>query len=374
MITKIKHFEIVGDMEEFKSELAKKKYSGLIRNYILCKLGRELKREETESKSCIKIYFDGDGNLLTAEIFNPVGRMIDKIDFDMPCNQNEETTIKSENEPYIEEKCIVTLFDVDSAFKHGLTPGGNLTVKISNAVLMFKKIDPSPFDIYIFEPYDFLSFCYTFDNPDRMLYNYGYKLIKQTSFDIDGVVDFGWHSEFDNRGLLVREDHYSGTPWGGVLVNTVSEWTYELDKMAVTMKNIHVDESRIGSVNKYEIGEKGRIKKHYDYLYLNKKNTGLLDVKYSPENLMLEREYDYTYNDRGQIIKVITNNHFPPPPYTCDIYEYDTLGRLVDAKSYGEHGELETQIIYEYLDSLRVWMITRDYPNSWIYRYSHGLM
>jgi|GEM_PF-6811103 len=379
MIKEIKYFEIPGNTEEFMNDLDKfnregsKYYLEGIKDYILSKVGRKLESNETRGESCLKTYFDENDNLLKIKIFTADGKRRGEIEFETNDDKSgfsDKLMDVSNNPPYLEEVYTFKLFDVNSILKHNSTPEEDITLKFGETSMFFKKIVPLPYDIMMYEHGNFLSICYEFfDMPQRLLYNYGYVFIKQILYDIDGTINCGTDREFDNRGLLTREVHYYGTPWGSISVDRVDEWTYDLNERIVMMKNINVYEGKFQSVRKYEIEKDGKIKRYYSYLYKNKKTMEPLNMEFLPENLIPMDEFDYTYNERGQIIKAIRKNYFPSPTEEgYDIYEYDAQGRLVDAKSYDKNGELETWIIYEYLDDLQVRMVVRDYPNSATYQ------
>ncbi|MEO0107470.1 MAG: hypothetical protein ABIL46_09100 [candidate division WOR-3 bacterium] len=370
MKKKIETFEFIKEPKEL-SELWYRAITGclddvktkqdFVKNYFTKFLGRRLKKEETIGKQCIRVYFDNKGDLLEAKIYNTKGEGVLNINFDIPFGVEKSKPKEKLKPPFIEETGIVKILNVEDVINNCIKPEGDLVINDNEITLVFRKISLSPFDIYITDPMSFLFWDIL--NEEFLLYKKGYKLIEMAKLDIDGVIDWGKRHKFNEDGLLIRQEFYTGTPWGGTIVDEITEWNYEIKKHQVVMKHSDVRKGIVMRMSRYEIDDNGAIIRHIEYLHSPLKAKSLLN-----ENYFLSREHHYKYNENGQISEVITRNHSDFGGQTREKFSYDSENRLILEEFFDSNNKLESKTSYEYISATKVRVKSQFYPNSFVYQ------
>lgn len=358
------HLAFLGDLEGVKTK------QDFVKNYFTGFLGKRLEKEETRDKQCIRAYFDNKGDLLEGKIYDAKGYTVLNINFDLPFFSQKGKPKERLKPPFIEDTGMAKILNVQEAFRNYIKPNGNLVISDNGTTMVFKKLALSPLDIYLRDPR--YSLTPNILSKELLLYKYGYKLIEMVSIDIDGVIDSGRRREFNSDGLLIRQEFYTGTPWGGIVVDEINEWTYELNKRQVIMKNTNVYKGIVVRMSKYEVDENGGIIRHLDYHYDKRAPKSLFDDMPYDENYYLFREHQYRYDDNGRINEVITIDHSDFDSQARDTFAYDSQNRLVLQESYDNKNELESSTSCEYISATEVKIKSRFYPNSFVYQATQG--
>ncbi|MCX7994252.1 MAG: hypothetical protein N3A65_00545 [candidate division WOR-3 bacterium] len=376
---KIETFEFINNPDELSNLWLQALSGGLkdiktkedfIRYYFIKFLGRCLNKEETRGKGCVRVYYGKDGDLLKVKVYDGRGYLTSEINFDVSFNREETETEKSVILPFLEEENIIEITDVQKTIASNKISDNTLIFKTNGMIKIFRKIPLSPLDLYILNPYSFS----VYDNlgDEHLFYREGYKLIEMAEVDIDGIINWGKRYEFNPDGLLIKHEYYSGTPWGGVVVNSFTEWIYEPDNKRVTMRYIDIQKMTVKRIGKYEIDGNNRIVKYFDFRDRIRKPMGQ-DNKIYFENCVLFKEHDYQYDERGRISRVIIINHAESGIRTTEVFGYDEQNRLIIVEEYDKNNELKSSTQYEYISPTKVKVTSRFYPGSFVYHAYQGL-
>jgi len=373
VIKKIRHFEIIGDMEKFKNEWFESKeiikdYQNLIQTHILSNLGRELRKKETKLFPCARIYYDENNKMAGVRIYyqedllcshpfyleppvkkGDVKEKIKERTASESCNLQEETTFLMER------------FDTKSDFAK--TSGDLFEIKEKQSTLSqerirtFKKIPTSPYDFYILDPEDSLHDPAYFCKPEQVLYKLGYKLIEDKYVDIDGVVVQKTRMIYNVDNLLTRKEIFIETPWREFICRQITEWDYNLEKHLVLYKTFHCGKNKSSEVSQYigyyELNEKNCLRQHRKYRSTNGGSGEVVD-EHTPAGMTLVWKVHYKCDNLGRVIECQVENLDGVSHFIVALrkeLEYDSLGRIFRIKAYNEKDQLVSINSYEYLDN-----------------------
>lgn len=381
MIKKIRHFEIVGDMEEFKHEwfnqdqgpIRKVSYEKLIRTYILPHLGRELKKDETRGVPCARIYYDEKGKMAGIRIYyredllcsyefylEPHGERGKVIKEEIKKEETGETG-KIPNETTF----IIERFDVKSDSARAT---GNLfeikekqLILSQNRVRIFSKIPSSPYDLHILEPtnnfFEIAFLC----KPEYVLYKSGYKLIDDSYIDIDGMTVQKIRMIYDIDTLLKREELFIETPWGEFISRRITEWYYDIANHLISYKKFPYSKTEDPevpgySIVHYELDAKNHLSQYRSYTRSDDDSEEIIDL-HAPEGMTLDWKIYYKCDDLGRVIEYQVENLDGVSHLFIALrkkLEYDRKGRIFRIKAYNEKDRIVATTTYEYPNEKQV--------------------
>lgn len=360
-------------------------------------LGRELAHQETRGKRCVRLRFNDKGVMLYGDVYSPQGRKIGNIHFGLPDDDWDKEVIPPKiNQPrpdFIESSREEEITDPDE-FKEKYINGDYFTVtEKNNTQVHYVKIKPSPLDLYILDPESTSIYC-GFDVNSKIPYQFGYKLTEIREMTSDGIIHAVQYNEYNAGGLLIKQRLYSGTPWGGIILDEIVTWTYDLSKRLVTAEMFNVSKNKLDRANRYELTDDFKLKRNCDYVgpevvlerrsdfksapcidQLKMMITLLLDaadLEDAPEWLVKLRDITYSYNNQELIREKITrfrDDEFTPFPNCVErcLYEYDSNRRVIHEQEYNAEDTLETEIFFRYEDNHHVHQTWRFYKNSLSY-------
>lgn len=386
MDIQIKHFEVLGDMEEFKKALQKSEesissdYSSLVWNYIIKKLGRELTSGETRNVTCARLYYGYGDCLLGIRIYHNQNLLF----FEKGCSikkpreeiKNQEKIdvkkLKSKRRKLfkekeftvdrldIEKKCIrlsdsLLQIDHEQHLKIPRILGGQ-------RISVFKKIPLTPYDFYINEPQDNIEgdleyFC----KYNHILYTQGYKTIEDKFVDIDGITPQKTCWIYDDKGLLRRVKYIIETPWNEFITRRIINWYYDFENHLISYEDIlYPEKNKTGTKSRigiYHMDERNFLVRYqvYSNVTIDRYGNSLTDN--SSDELQLFWEVCYKNNKLGRVIEYTIENL----DMTTHLFvtlkkkiEYDSEGRIFRIKAYNERNRLVTINTYKYLSPFQV--------------------
>lgn len=345
----IKIFEIAREIPQFDED-----WGFFLRENYKSILGKKLKKEETRGVPCIRVFYDDEGNMLFMEKFDQNGYCESSVNIEAMNNlaasgPQTESLVEKPDEKFVDEGSYVTkLFDAQAVLIH--LPQNSLELKIEyeGSTMLFRKISPCPFDLYIKDP-EYLP--YDEFGPEKSLYCLGYKLIENKRLNVDGTIDCGRHRHYNKNGLFIEQEFYCGTPWGGIVTYERQEWQYDYENRRVIMRNICARNGVIIQIHCYSLDKTGRICHRREYERPHKQAyIGRPEDIGIPEGMISYRNLDYHYDDDGRISEIRRIHFVSPEVSGRDTFEYDTKGRLICEKNYDKDGELTDITTYEYLN------------------------
>jgi len=354
LIKKIKHFEVVGDMEKFRNAwsnyLLGRFEKGLSRSDFLKKylypiLGREIKKEETKGILFARIYYDEEDNITWMTLYDSEGWKGGlNLALRPPSKRKGRKSLKPEpiKVTYLEER-----FDAKTILTQ--SHGDIVKLQWGRNCQTYKKIPPSPYDIYFHDPELSIYHEDKMFGPEGSFYSCGYKMIDERFIDIDGIVNYGKRMCFNELGLITTIEYYRQLPYGDFCSFMKDEWIYDLKNHLVILRKISAKDQTAHTVIRYELDRNNRIYQRRDYLRITKHDKVQPEDIYTPQGMVLTTRRDYHYDKAGRLIEIKIEFKTNPDNSGRKTFEYKE-GRLFRVRKYDHNDDLNIECTFEYLN------------------------